>query len=266
MPSSRGDGSDNEGGEGLAMQELSLLKYFDAVQQPAIIFRANQSLSPESLEVAYVNAVFLDSIGDTPPAEDKEFSLESPRNERRNRVPHNFLTKLEAHCISPSAHDFVQWANSVANDPKAAHQLKTRFKGLTLPKDGGNIPERVPQFVDVEWNALVLENKYIVLTGRRIGTVQFSPTPGTPESASDVPDQRPSDADEVQVPKSSSNLASSSSSSRYRAAVSRMSSSTTTTTTVSDRPRINSFKEAEESENETYQWQHTERVKNLLFF
>jgi hypothetical protein len=258
MPAARA-GRNNPDEE--AMRDLSLLKYFDALQQPAMIFSSSQSMS---LEVAYVNSVFFDAIGDSPLAEEQEFV----GTESREGVPANFLAILQTHCISPSAADFVQWVHGTANDPKSHHLLKTRFKGFMIPKDG-DTSERIPQVIDIEWTAMVMESKYIVLNGRRLGTVQFSPTPQTSDAGgvgSEVTDRRHNKADEVQVPKASSHVASSSSSSssggsrsstRYRTGTSRLSSSTT----VSDRPRIGAFKEEdEEGKKETYRWRHTEKV------
>lgn len=258
MPSARSGSNNPDEGEKPAMRDLSLLKYFDALQQPAMIFSASPSMS---LEVAYVNSVFFDSIGDSPLAEEHEFV----GTERMEGVPANFMAILQTHCISPSAADFVQWVHGITNDPKSHHLLKTRFKGFMIPKDG-DTSERIPQVADIEWSAMVMESKYIVLNGRRLGTVQFSPTSQTPDAGSEVPDRGHDKADEVQVPKASSHVASSSSSSssggshssaRYRAGTSRLSSSTT----VSDRPRIGAFKEEdEEGQNEAYRWRHTEKV------
>lgn len=156
------------------LDSLCLSKYLDLLPQPAMIFTyENGSLNADTLAVAYANQVFLDSIGDSPLIEDEEpIALERDPS-RATGIAADFMTILQTQCINPSASQFFHWVNGVTQGPKTVHHLKTRFKGFFIPH-GGHISERKRQLVDIEWNGIVMENRFIVLTGRRTGTVKFS--------------------------------------------------------------------------------------------
>lgn len=246
------------------MHSLYLSRYFDLIPQSAIIFITdNQSASPDSLTVCYVNRVFLDSIGDTTLIEDEEFEM-APIERHTAGVPDNFMSILQTQCINPSASHFIQWINEVAQKPENVHNLKTRFKGFTVPKDS-HASERTPQFVDIEWNAVVMENKFIVLTGRRNGTVQFS-SPSLPSEPTLLNNLRRISIDEEDtedlVPSVCVATSSSSSGSGRgrRTSTTRLSSSTT----LSERSR--SSNESDDTlDYEGHKWQHTERVQILRY-
>ena len=151
---------------------LGLTKYLDLLPQPAMIFTSEAD--SDALTVCYVNKNFLDSVGDSPLEEDSE-ALIIGHNDPLDRAPRDYMKILQKQCISPTAAKFTEWINGVAYQPEKMHHLKTRFNGYSLPQ-GSNISERIPKVVLIEWNAAVMEGRFIVLTGRRTGTVKYSPT------------------------------------------------------------------------------------------
>ena len=153
---------------------LSLSKYLDLLLQPAMIF--TYTGEEHALSVCYVNKNFLETIGDSPLEEDSD-ALIIGHNE--TPVRRDYMTILQTQCIDPSAAHFTQWINAVTHKPDKMHHLKTRFKGFTMAQDS-QISERTPTVVDIEWNAAVMDGKFIILTGRRIGAVKFSPTSTPP--------------------------------------------------------------------------------------
>ena len=260
---------------------LSLSTYFDLVPQAAMIFTSESgSLSADSLQVCYVNRAFLESIGDSPlvDPEDEEVppELSPPPTDNHTEVPSNFMSILQTQCINPSASQFIQWVNGVAQEPQIVHHLKTRFNGFTVAKEEYE-SERTPQFVDIEWNAVVMEKKFIVLSGRRTGAVQFSAVqPQTDLSLSadlagsaieeadeDDREEEPQENHHSAKPISSRSSSSTNSSSARRprrTGTARHSSSTT----LSERSRIGSLKDGSDNtseETEGRKWRHTEKVR-----
>jgi hypothetical protein len=156
--------------------DLRLSKYLDLLPQPAMIFTYESD--PDHLAMCYANKCFLDSIGESPLEEDSE-ALIVGHNEPPVGAPRSYMGILQNQCINPSATQFTQWINEVTRKPEKKHHLKTRFKGFSIPKDS-SISERTPKVVDIEWNAAVMEGRFVVLTGRRTGTVKFSPTSTPP--------------------------------------------------------------------------------------
>jgi hypothetical protein len=258
----------------MEVNTLSLSNYFDLVPQAAVIFTSEGGfLSAESLYVCYVNRAFLDSIGDSPlvdPAEQEVPPELFATSNNHSVPPPDFMSILQTQCINPSASQFIQWVNGVAQEPQIVHHLKTRFKGFTVAKEEV-VSERTPQFVDIEWNAVIMEKKFIVLTGRRTGTVQFSAVqPQTePILSSDLTgsaiaeedEQETKETDRPPQPVSARSSSSSNSSNARRPRRSgkvRQSSSTT----LSDQSRIGSLREGSDTseEGEGRKWRHTEKV------
>jgi len=254
---------------------LSLSKYFDLVPQAAVIFTSEGgSLSADSLNVCYVNRAFLDSIGDSQLVDPVEQELPpqiSPGSNNHSEPPPDFMSILQAQCINPSASQFIQWVNGVAQEPQIVHHLKTRFKGFTVAKEE-YVSERTPQFVDIEWNAVVMEKRFIVLTGRRTGTVQFSAVQPQTEpgllsdlSGSAIAEEDEEETQENDHPPQPVSARSPSSSSSSNARRTRRSGTVrhSSSTTVSDRSRIASLKDGSDTseEAEGRKWRHTEKVR-----
>jgi len=165
------------------MEDLALSKYLDIIPLPALVFTSEgETLATNSLRVCYVNKAFLRTIGDSPERDEEPYGISYPPP--TEELLDNFLSILQVQCINPSASHFLAWVNDIAQAPHELHQLKTRFKGFTLAEDG-ELVEPTPQFVDIEWNAVVMDNKFIVLSGRRVGTVQFSPISANASNLSD---------------------------------------------------------------------------------
>jgi hypothetical protein len=243
------------------MEMLSLSKYFDVIPQSAMIFTIeNQTLLADPPKVCYVNQAFLNNIGESPLSEAElfEMGLQEPRT---RLVPDDFMSMLEVQCINPSAAQFLQWIKGVVQKPNKINNLKTRFKGFTLPQDS-YLSDRTTQFVDIEWNAVVMEKKFIILTGRRTGTVQFSTvTPHTEPSVQS--NMRHMSIDEVEEPeefvpllvRTATSPSSSSSGNMRHPNSTRFSSSTTPSKTS------RSFSDGDEATDyECDKWQHTEKV------
>jgi len=254
---------------------LSLSKYFDLIPQAAVIFTSKDgSLSADSLNVCYVNRAFLDSIGDSPLVDPVEQAVPpelSPAANNHSEAPPNFMSILQTQCINPSASQFIQWVNGVAQEPQIVHHLKTRFKGFTVAKEE-YVSERTPQFVDIEWNAVIMEKKFIVLTGRRTGTVQFSAVQPQTEpilpndlSGSAIAEDDEEDTEETHHSPQPVSARSSSSSSGSNARRTRRSGTArqSSSTTLSDRSRIGSMKDGSDTseEGEHRKWRHTEKVR-----
>jgi len=267
---------------------LSLSTYLDLAPQAAMIFTSEGgTFSADSLQVCYVNRAFLESIGDSPLAdpEDEEGEvapeLSPPPTDNRAPVAANFMSILQTQCINPSASHFIQWVNGVAQEPEIVHYLKTRFKGFTLAKEE-YASERTPQFVDIEWNAVVMKKKFIVLSGRRTGTVQFSAVqpqvdpilPGDlmGSAIEEEEEEEKNKEDEAEGTRADKPVSSSSSSSTNssnarrprRSGTARQSSSTT----LSERSRTGSLKAGSDTseESEGRKWRHTEKVPLLQDF
>src|ERR1700738_212097 len=128
------------------MEALRLESYLDLLPQSAIVLTwEEQAFSTDSLKVAYVNNVFLEII------EDGHRSEEEPYD-----VAENFISILQERCINPPLSRFIKWIEGVTQAPESMHHLKTRFKGFT-PTTEGPITGSAMQFIDIEWNAVIME-------------------------------------------------------------------------------------------------------------
>jgi hypothetical protein len=224
------------------------------------------------LKVAYVNNVFLEII------EDGHRSEEEPSD-----VAENFISILQERCINPPLSRFIKWIEGVAQAPESMHHLKTRFKGFT-PTTEGPITGSAMQFIDIEWNAVIMEKRFIVLTGRTTGTVQFVTSLSSPSElatpslvGSGIPSPPvgevleggmtvPTNTDPPPpVPMSPSSSSSRGSKYRRKKAIRTISSNST----GSERSRMSSVTELEELEGATGYgvdtWQTKEKVFPFVF-
>jgi hypothetical protein len=256
------------------VDSLCLTKYLDLLSQPAMIFTyENGSLNADTLAVRYANEVFLESIGDSPLMDEEDPVVLEHDPSRSTGIAPDFMSILQTQCINPSSSRFFLWINSVAQEPKNVHHLKTRFKGFFKPKDS-HISERKPQLVDIEWNAVVMENKFIVLTGRRTGTLQFSsstsPYLDSPHQESSHPETvgEEDEVDSVDTEAAPANeettaTSSSSSSSSNRLRRKKPKRAISSTTTQSDGNRTKTKLKSRNKESRGYEgdtWQHNAKV------
>lgn len=251
---------------------LSLTKYLDMLPQPAMIF--TYTGEEHALSVCYVNKNFLDSIGDSPLEEDSD-ALIIGHNE--TPVPRDYMTILQTQCINPSAAHFTQWINGVTHKPEKMHHLKTRFKGFTMSLDS-QISERTPTVVDIEWNAAVMDGKFIILTGRRIGTVKFAARSPPPvesvvqrdfaSSSTIIEEEGEDNSQTSEEPQSYSEgittSSSSSNESNPRRGRRRKHQPISSTIPIGERTRVGSDSENGSLGNEIDTWQLSEKVLSLF--
>jgi len=256
------------------LEALRLSTYLDLLPQPAIIFTFNgPTITADSLKVCYVNDLVWEVIGEQQNPEREEFVHTTQTFPPG--VSRDFKLLLHAQLHTPSTPTFVEWLNEVRQQSKLTNHLKTRFKGYFAPKET-TILDRAPQFVDIEWNAVLMEKKYIVLIGKRTGTVQFSSSPSPEPNSADIAAKLPSpidedDEDDKDDPKptthksgSSSSISSSSSAPvRTRRKHRKRHNSSTATTTNSSRGVPSSFTD-EDGSDEVDPWRNDSKVEPRL--
>jgi len=164
----------------IGMESLSLPVFLDLLPHPAMILTSkDKNISLDALSVCYVNRTFLHNIG-TPPETVSEDLLRVEESAKKAAPTQDFRSLLQDQCISPSMSSFIRWINEVARHPGVVNYLKTQFKSYRPSRDRDGF-ERPPPIMDISWNAVFMEENFIVLTGRRTGSVQFSPlTPTSP--------------------------------------------------------------------------------------
>jgi hypothetical protein len=245
------------------MESLRLQTYLDLIPLSAIILTTeHHTLSSDSLKLSYINTVFLDIIDDGQ-RENDHFEMEAA-----GRMPqHSIMSILQERCINPSPYRFMQWIEAVTLAPNSTHLLKTRFKGFTPRKNHHSHAERTPQLVDIEWNAVVMHKKYIVLTGRTTGTVQYSSSVSSELLEFDVRSPPPIEEGldsfvvPVNITAASSSSASSGGSRSRRTKAKREVSSITT---LSEGSRMSSFTEQDDSREQVDKWHNNEKVFSTM--
>ena len=241
---------------------LSLSKYLEILPLPAIIFSfTTPTITAESLEVCFVNNIVWETIGDQHDTLNDQFGEAS-----QNFVSRDFKALLHAQLLTPSTSHFIQWLNEITQPDQFVnhrHHLKTRFKGYS-PQTEPAFTNRGTQFVEIEWYAVFMEGKYIVVTGRRTSAVQFS-NPSV-EPPSDVSLSLPSAIDEENnVVKPSVNHNSTSTSSNSSGGSSgvkgrRKKTKRGKASTNSSRSQHSSLAEEYSPEEEVDPWTHDEKV------
>jgi hypothetical protein len=230
-----------------------------------ILTLEGETVTPDTLKVLYVNKVFLAILEDSHRTEEETFN--SVPRDPVIEIAGNLVSLLQERWVTPSSTRFTEWIERVMNAPNSIHYLKTRVQGFTPTKiDTG---DRSPHFVDIEWNAVVMQKKFIVLTGRTTGTVQFSTTPTTKESEpfgyGIVPP--PIEEEELEGPIVSSSSApatasSTSSSDSIKSRLKPMRAISSTTQSTSERTRRSSFADdvAVSTASSGDTWRNNEKV------
>jgi len=259
----------------MELEALTLSAYLDILPQPAIIFTFGAlPITANSLEVCYVNRSVWNTIGQ--PASTTNEDLIEEADTEAHFISQEFKTLLTAQLIHPSTNHFVQWLNEVAQQSKLIYRLKTRFKGYSVPKDLST-SEYATQFVDIDWKAVFLKEKYIILTGKRTGTIKFSSHAPSGESTPDIISKLPPaiDEEDEEIDSKSSHFTSKSGSSdsstgstgvrsRRRKAAKRALSSATTKGGRSHGASSSLAEGDEGSETEVDPWRNDAKVPNLL--
>jgi hypothetical protein len=147
-----------------AMRSIFLEEFLDASPKSALIIGSEgQRSSGDSVKVCYANRAFLDIIGDA--------SAESVSEHSDGGAEGDLTTMILAKCVRPSTSRFIKWTDTVFLNPSVGHSLRTSFQGFSASEEGPAAPRR--QVVDIVWNAVVVQDTYIVLTGKTTGTVSF---------------------------------------------------------------------------------------------
>jgi hypothetical protein len=139
---------------------VCLKHYLDICPKPALVLVSNRQPSLEdSFNVCYSNRAFLDVVSDdeTLPAVhgfDQEAS-------------DNLSSILQSKCVHPTTSQLVEWVDTVLQNPDVPHNLLTTFRENKSTTQGTDVSHRT--FVEIEWDAVVLQKTYIVLTGKTTG-------------------------------------------------------------------------------------------------
>jgi hypothetical protein len=145
-------------------RSIFLEEFLDASPKSALIIGSEgERSSGEAVKVCYANRAFLDMIGDA--------SAESVSERSDGGTDEDLTTMILAKCVRPSTSRFIKWTDTVFQNPTVGHSLRTSFQGFSATEEGPAAPRR--QIVDIVWNAVVVQNTYIVLTGKTTGTVSF---------------------------------------------------------------------------------------------
>ena len=111
----------------------------------------------DSIKVCYANPSFLNIIGhDYGDEEDVHDSLTS---------------MLKTKCVHPSMSRFIKWIDTVLQKPTSGHGLRTSFEMSEIAGEGPPAAHR--RIVDIKWKAIVLQKKYVVLTGKTTGASSY---------------------------------------------------------------------------------------------
>jgi hypothetical protein len=142
---------------------VSLEEYLDICPKPALVLVSN--LEP-SLEVCYSNRAFFEILGD---------NVKFPAvNDLDEDASDNLSSIFQRICVHPSTSQFIKWIDAVVQNPGAnPESLLTTFE---MPVDTSKITtqESGPSqrtIVEIEWDAVVLQKKYILLIGKTMGKI-----------------------------------------------------------------------------------------------
>ena len=146
------------------LSSMLLEDFLDASPKPTFVLKSHaQPLSGDSLKVVYANQAFLDIIGD---------GFLGMRAEGMDAESSDDLTSLlQAKCVQPTMSRFVKWIDTVLLDPNTGHSLRTSFQGDEVATGGTGALHR--HVVNIEWDAVVLQKTFIVLTGKLTGTTSY---------------------------------------------------------------------------------------------
>lgn len=155
--------------ESKAFSSVLLEDFLEASPKHALVLTSqSQPISVDSLKVSYANPAFRDIIGD-------HFAWARP--DGLDAVTSNNLAfLLHTNCIYPSVSHFVKWIDTVLQNPGIeGHRLQTSFQ---RNKAGNESPTGSHlNVVDIEWEAVVVQQRHIILAGK---TTQQAPVTRTP--------------------------------------------------------------------------------------
>jgi hypothetical protein len=138
---------------------VCLKEYLDICPKPALVLVSTSQPSLEdSFNVCYANRAFLDVIY-------KDEKLPAIRGFDQ-KASDNLSSILQSNCVHPTAYQFVEWINTVLKNPNVPHNLLTTFQENKRTTQGTDVSLRT--FIEIEWDAVVLQNTFILLTCTRI--------------------------------------------------------------------------------------------------
>jgi hypothetical protein len=146
---------------------VCLEEYLEVCPKPALVLVSNRRPSPgASLKVCYSNRAFFEILGDN-----ENFPAVNDVDEEDSD---NLSSILQRKCVHPTTSQFVKWIDAVVQNPGASQDsLLTSFE-TTFEASKSTTPEADTSqrtFVEIEWDAVVLQKKYILLTGKTVGIV-----------------------------------------------------------------------------------------------
>lgn len=165
------------------MEILSLSSYLEVLGQPALVLTSTAFDGPvsESLSPCYMNPVFRELIN---------LTGDGSRDAWTNRGA-QFKSILQARCVVPTSSQFLEWIQEFKE--ANVNVLKSIFRRPNCSEERRH-HDTGPEFVDLEWNGAMVQDKYIVLIGRYLGAPSFfstTPTSSEPDSLRFVSDPPP---------------------------------------------------------------------------
>jgi hypothetical protein len=143
------------------MPPILLEEFLDASAKPAIIISSEDyRFSRDSVKVCYANRTFLDILGDT----------SAPAGTSSADYDH-LTSMILTKCVHPSTSRFMKWTETVLQSATTEQTLRTSFEAHNVTQEQ-SAPNR-QQIVDIVWKAVVVQQTYIVLTGKSTGTVSY---------------------------------------------------------------------------------------------
>jgi hypothetical protein len=144
-----------------------LEEYLEVCPKPALVLVSNRQPSPSALlKVCYSNRTFFEILGDNenfPAVRD----LDGEASDRLSSILHK-------KCVHPTTSQLLEWIDAVMQDPSVGQDcLLTTFETTigvtkTMMQEADTLQRT---FVEIEWDVVVLQKKYILLTGKTAGIV-----------------------------------------------------------------------------------------------
>jgi hypothetical protein len=150
------------------MEEIGLTAYLDVLGQPAVVLTSPVAATielcePKALVTCYVNERFRELVAMT--AEGLGAIATS------SLVGIGFVSILQDHSAPPSTSLFLEWIDETKHSVEGNSRFfKSVFRQSDSHEGASSVQGRPTDFVHIEWNGAVVQEKYIVLIGRYTDT------------------------------------------------------------------------------------------------
>lgn len=144
------------------MEEIGLTAYLDVLGQPAVVLTSPLAATidlceAKALVTCYVNERFRELVT----VRESLGAIAAT-----GIVGIRFVSILQGHSVSPSTSLFLEWIGGIVNSvERNSRFLKSVFR-LSDSHEIASSVGRTSDFVDVEWNGALVQEKYVVLIGR----------------------------------------------------------------------------------------------------